>query len=103
MNHKINRALRKLVFTILTLFLGLALYLPAHFVLQALFAPPSGWGDSGLVVSMVGIVVCVWIADRITSSAFRFTRLTEERWSIFSHRSRRRNSSADATRPRATK
>ncbi len=87
-----NRALLKLAFTILTLFLGLALYLPAHFVLQALFAPPSGWGDSGLVLSMVGIFVCVLIADRITSSAFRITRLTEERWSVFSHGSRRRSS-----------
>ena len=101
MYQRINRALLKLAFTILTLFLGLALYLPAHFVLQALFAPPSGWGDSGLVVSMVGIFVCIWIADHATSSAFRITRLTQERWSVFSHA--RRNSSADATRPRATK
>jgi hypothetical protein len=95
--------LLKLTYAILTLFLGLALYSPAHFVLQAVFPPPSGWGDSGLVLSMVGIVVCVWIADRITSSAFRITRLTDERWFVFSHRSRRRSSSADATKPRAAK
>jgi hypothetical protein len=97
--RSISRAFLKLAFHVLTLVLFLALYLPVHLILDALFAPPGGWGEPGLVVSMVGIFVCVLIADRFTSFAFRVTRLTDERWSVFSHGPKRRSSRIARNKP----
>jgi hypothetical protein len=88
----------KLAFHVLTIVLGLMMYFPAHLILDA-FAPPGGWGDPGLAVSTVGLFICVWIADRFTSSAFRITRLTEERWSVFSHGPKRRSTGIARKKP----
>jgi hypothetical protein len=82
--------LLKLAFNVSTMLLCFLLFLPVHFVLRALFEPPRGRRDTGLVLDMLIIFVCLGVADRVTSFAFRVTRQSDERWSIFSRGPRRR-------------
>jgi hypothetical protein len=90
-----RRALLKMAFVIAVVVLTIVFLIPATVVLDAMFPmgrTADGHYQSGdrLLPAIVAIALSISLSDRIVSFLFRVSRLTEERWSVFGHRLRRR-------------
>jgi hypothetical protein len=89
-----KRALWKLVFHVTILFVFVVLLVPMNVALDFLFTTraPDIHGHyrsaDRLFPGIIAIFICLWIADRIVSNAFRMAGISDERWSIFSSRRR---------------
>src|SRR3954447_7574362 len=90
-----KKALLKTAFVAFAIVLMVAFLIPASLLLDAVL--PIGYDAHGRLRSVdrlfPGILVifaCLMAANRITSFVFLSARLTDERWSIFEDRRRRR-------------
>jgi hypothetical protein len=97
-----RRALLKTVFLAAVALLTIALLIPASLLLDAIFPTtmqgPDGQlhGGDRLLPGIVVIVLSIALANRMVSSLFWAGRLSDERWSVFDHRPRRRSGSRAA-------
>jgi hypothetical protein len=91
-----KRALWKLVFHVMILFVIVVLLIPMNVALDFLFTAhaPDIHGHyrsaDRLFPGIIALFICLGIADRIVSIVFRLTGISEERWSIFPSRRRSR-------------
>jgi hypothetical protein len=82
-----TKALLKAAFVMIVIVLTLIFLIPAQFVLELVW--PTGRGDR-LLPGLIVIFACVWTANRLTSTLFWNTHLSDERWSLLHDRRRRR-------------
>jgi hypothetical protein len=88
-----RRALLKTAFALSVFVLTTVFLIPASLAIDELFPMsrrPSGPQGDRLFPAMFALILCLVLANRISSSLFRAVRLTEERWSIFDQGRRRR-------------
>ncbi len=86
-----KRKLRKAAFYISVALVTLVFLIPVTLVREALFPfgrSPRGYagGGDGLPMGIIVVFVCLAMANRFVSFLFQAGGLSEERWSVFSHR-----------------
>jgi hypothetical protein len=79
----------KAAFLVTVTVLAVVLLIPAYLFLE--FVMPSGRGGDRLFLGVVVVFFVFWVADRVSSLAFWKARLSDERWSIFTNRRRRKS------------
>jgi hypothetical protein len=91
-----KRALLKTAFHVAVMVLTLVLLVPTLVVLSEvvwvrLGARGDYHGGIGLLPTIVVLVLLLHISNRVISFLFRASGLSDERWSVFDHRPRRRS------------
>jgi hypothetical protein len=77
----------KIAFVLATLFLFLVFLVPACLLLDDLpYGRTPAGGQDRLFVAVPIIAVCLLVANRLVSSLFLRTGLSDERWSLFAAR-----------------
>ena len=91
-----KRALLKAAFHLAVFALTLVLLIPTSVVLNEIVWVRLGsrgdyHGGIGLLPAIVVLVLLVHLSNRVVSFLFRTSGLSDERWSVFDHRPRRRS------------
>jgi hypothetical protein len=84
----LTKALLKTAFVLIVMLLMIALLVPAMLALE--YVLPAERGGDRLLPGIIVTVLCLGAANRITSLLFLTTHLSDERWSIWDNRRRRR-------------
>ena len=84
-----SRALLKTAFVMIVLVLMIIFLVPAQLALELIL--PHERGGDRMLPGILVLFACMWVANRITSLLFWKTQLSDERWSIFDDRRRRRS------------
>jgi hypothetical protein len=82
------KALLKTAFVLIVLLLMIVILVPAQLVLDLIL--PLERGGDRLLPGVTVLVSCMWVANRITSFLFWKTHVSNDRWSIWDSRRRRR-------------
>jgi hypothetical protein len=84
----VAKALLKTAFVLIVLLLMIVILVPAQLALELIL--PFERGGDRLLPGIIVLASCMWVANRITSFLFWKTHLSDERWSIWDSRRRRR-------------